>query len=211
MTRRKSPTPEEIERINETLDTREGFKIQDRDSYDLAFDDYMGIVKADTDQKDFRTKAFNNYLSTHPDISKERLFKKAKGTDLRRDRLRTAKTVVKTRGAFIKATAPEVDLKGYDTARQKVTKEQRIQRTFTVPARVKGRVVYSMKTSVTIQYKTKKSKEFFSLKQRLQKKELNVKEVDRYHTLLRQQAFPKFITVVRHRDSKGRFASIRKK
>ena len=169
MAKRKSPDPDDIDRINETLDQREGFKIQDRDSYDLAFDDYMGIVRANTDQKKLRNDAFNDYFQKHPDISKERLFKKAKGRDLSRDRLRTAEKVVTTRRAYIKGGARHLDLKGYDTARQRITKQQRIERIFTIPARIRKKVVYAMRTSVVV----------------------------------------KGHRVLRHRDSRGRFASIR--
>ena len=141
MAKRESPDAEDIERINETLDQREGFKIQDRDSYDLAFDDYL----QDTAFKEsVRDDAFADYVESHPDVSKERLFTKAKGRDLRRDRLKTAKKVVTTRKAYIKGGARHLDLKGYDTARQRITKIQRIQRVFTIPARRKGRIVFAM-------------------------------------------------------------------
>ena len=169
MAKRKSPTPDDIDRINETLDAREGFKIQDRDSYDLAFDDYMGITKLDADQKEFRNNAFADYSQKHPDVSTERIFQKAKGKDLRRDRLTTSKRVVRTRKEFERQTAPEVDLKGFDTARQRVTKAQRIQREFTIPARSKARIVFAKRTSVRVRGKS----------------------------------------LVRHRDSKGRFVSIK--
>ena len=169
MVKRKSPSPDDIDRINETLDTRDGFKIQDKDSYDLAFDDYMGIFKPDADQKAFRNKAFSDYVQKHPDVSTERIFQKAKGKDLRRDRLTTAKRVVRTRKEFERLTAPDVDLKGFDTARQRITKSQRIQRDFTIPARSKGRVVFAKRTSVRVRGRS----------------------------------------LVRHRDSKGRFVSVK--
>ena len=169
MAKRKSPTPDDIDRVNETLDTREGFKIQDRDSYDLAFDDYMGILKPDADQKAFRNSSFADYAQKHPDVSTERLFQKAKGKDLRRDRLTTAKRVVRTRKEFERQTAPEVDLAGFDTARQRITKVQRIQREFTIPARSRGRIVFAKRTSVRVRGRS----------------------------------------LVRHRDSKGRFVSVK--
>ncbi len=171
MAKRKSPDPDDIDRINETLNQRAGNQIQDRDSYDLAFDDYMGIMRAAPKQRKLRNDAFADYSQKHPDVSTERLFTKAKGKDLSRDRLRTAKRVVKTRKGFIKAGAANVDLKGFDTARQKVTKAQRIQRDFTIPARIKGRVVFARKTSVVVKGRS----------------------------------------VVRHRDSKGRFVSVKVK
>lgn len=144
--RRPSPTPEEIDRINETIFNRAGFKIQDRDSYDLAFNDYLNINEGSitSAEKKLRDNSFEEFISQHPEVSKERLFTKAKGKDLRRDRLKTAKRVVRTRKEFIKQTAPEVDLKGFDTARQKVSKEILRRRTFTVPATIKGRVVFAI-------------------------------------------------------------------
>lgn len=155
MVRRKSPTPEEIDRINETLKRRAGFQIQDRDSYDLAFNDYLNISEPTIKgiEKDFRNKAFDDFLVANPQISSERLFTRAKGKDLKRDRLKTAKKVVTTRKEFEKAGASKVDLKGFDTARQRVTKDILERRTFTVPSRVKKRIVFSMKTSVVVRGK----------------------------------------------------------
>ncbi len=150
-----SPTPDEIDRINETLEGLAKFKIQDRDSYDLAFNDYMNLNEATIKgfEITFRNDGFKDYSLKHPAISTERLFTKAKGKDLRRDRLQTAKRVVTTRKEFIKLGASEVDLKGFDTARQRVTKDILRRRTFTIPARVKGRVVFALKTSVVVKGK----------------------------------------------------------
>ncbi len=171
MARRITPS-DEIDRINERLFSESKFQIQDRDSYDLAFDDLLSVVgELSGKQKELRNKAFREYSAAHPEVSAERLFTKAKGRDLRRDRLKTAKRVVKTRKEFIKAGAREVDLKGFDTARQKTTKEIIRRRTFTIPARVKGKVVFAMKTSVVVAGNR----------------------------------------VVRHRDIKGRFVSVRLK
>lgn len=154
--RRASPTPDEINRINETISRRAGFKIQDRDSYDLAFNDYLNIddktIKS-TERK-LRDNAFEDFLKDHPEVTRERLFTKAKGKDLRRDRLQTAKRVVKTRKQFIREGAKAVDLKDFDTARQKISKEIKQRRTFTVPAKLKGRVVFALKTSVVVRGKS---------------------------------------------------------
>lgn len=166
---RRQPYELDLARINELLEQREGYKIQDADSYELAYNDYMGIVKTDKSQRIMRDNAFTAYVNKHPEVSKEHLFKKAKGRDLSRDRLRTAKKVVTTRRAYIKGGARHLDLKGYDTARQRITKQQRIERTFTVPARIRQKVVYAMRTSVVV----------------------------------------KGHRVLRHRDSRGRFASIK--
>lgn len=155
MVRKKSPTPEEINRINETLKRRTRFQIQDRDSYDLAFNDYLNINEPQIEgfQTKLRNNAFDEFLVANPQVSRERLFTRARGKDLKRDRLRTAKKVVTTRKEFEKAGASEVDLKGFDTARQRVTKDILERRTFTVPARVKSRVVFAMRTSVVVRGK----------------------------------------------------------
>ena len=165
--------PDEIDRINERLFRESKFQIQDRDSYELAFNDLLSTAEDDLslDQKRLRNNGFDDYVSDHPDVAKERLFSKAKGRDLRRDRLRTAKKVVTTRKQYIKGGASKLDLKGYDTARQRITKGIAQRRTFTVPSRIKGRVVFSVKTSVVVKGKR----------------------------------------LVRYRDARGRFASVRVK
>tara|TARA_R100001530_G_scaffold129042_1_gene99083 strand:+ start:166 stop:750 length:585 start_codon:yes stop_codon:yes gene_type:complete len=159
-----SPTQEDIDRINETLEGRAKFQIQDRDSYDLAFNDYMGVDEKiiQKDERKFRDNAFESYADGHPEISRERLFEEAGGKGvrgLRQDRLKTAKEIVKTEKQYIKKGAKNVDLKGYDTMRQfqafkkhkiKVTKEILERRAFTVPARIKRTVVYAIKTSVVV-------------------------------------------------------------
>lgn len=162
---------DEIDRINDRLFRESKFQIQDRDSYDLAFNDLLSTREQDLSlqQKRMRTTGFGDYVSEHPEVSKERLFTKAKGRDLRKDRLKTAKRVVKTEKEFVKKGARKVDLKGFDTARQRITKEISRRRRFTVPARIGKKVVFAVKTSVVVKGKS----------------------------------------VVRFRDSKGRFASPR--
>ena len=146
---------EEIDRINERLFRQSKFQIQDRDSYELAFNDLLSLTEPTISgkQKQLRNSGFSDFLKEHPDVSRERLFTRARGKDLRRDRLKTAKRVVTTRKEFVKEGAKDVDLRGFDTARQKVTKDIIARRTFTVPARVKGRVVFSMRTSVVVKGK----------------------------------------------------------
>lgn len=143
---------DEVDRINDRLFRESKFQIQDRDSYDLAFNDLISVDERDlsSSQKRFRDNSFSDYIKEHPDVSTERIFTKAKGKDLARDRLKTAKRVVTTRKEFLRQRASEVDLKGFDTARQRVTKEIIRRRTFTVPAKVKGRIVFAIKTSVVV-------------------------------------------------------------
>ncbi len=154
MVTRTTP-PDEIDRINERLFREARFQIQDRDSFDLAFNDLLDVSNTSISSKQttLRNSAFDDFVSDHPLVSKERLFTKAKGKSLKRDRSQTAKRVVGTRKEFIKETAPEVDLKGFDTARQKVKKDVIIKRVFTVAATKKGRVVRAMKTSVIVKGK----------------------------------------------------------
>ncbi len=154
MARRITP-PDEIDRINERLFRESKFQIQDRDSYDLAFNDLMSIddKTITSNQKTLREKAFKDFVKNHPEVTEERLFTKAKGKDLRRDRLKTAKRVVKTRKDFLKQGARKVDLKGFDTARQRISKDVARRRRFTLPARIKGRVVFAQKTSVKVKGK----------------------------------------------------------
>ncbi len=151
----RTTPPEDVDRINDRLFREARFQIQDRDSYDLAFND---LFTKSTDeltgrQLKLRKDGFNLFRKDHPEVSKERLFTKAKGKDLKRDRRRTARRVVTTREQFIKEGASEVDLKGFDTARQKVKREVIRRRTFNVPARVRGRVVFAKKTSVVVKGK----------------------------------------------------------
>lgn len=154
----ESPTPEEIEAINEAIDSRSGASIQDRDSYDLAYNDYMNYSEKELEEDNvlfnMREEVWEHFSMNHPDVAKERLFSKAKGRDLRRDRLKTARKVVTTRKQYIKGGASKLDLKGYDTARQRITKGIAQRRTFTVPSRIKGRVVFSIRTSVVVRGKS---------------------------------------------------------
>ncbi len=146
---------EEIDRINERLFNTSSVQIQDRDSYDLAFNDLLSVNEKEITpkQNSFRANAFRDYVVDHPDVSTKRLFTRAKGKDLERDRRQTARRVVTTQKEFERETAPDVDLKGFDTARQKVSRRIRIQREFTTPARLKGKIVFTKKEFVTVKGK----------------------------------------------------------
>lgn len=147
---------EEVDRINDRLFRESKFEIQDRDSYDLAFNDLLSLTEKDlsSKQKGLRNDGFGDYLNDHPEVSEERLFTKVgKGKDLRRDRLKTAKKVVRTKEKF-RGKASIVDLAEFDTRTQKVTKEITRRRRFNIPAKVKGRVVFAVKTSVVVMGKS---------------------------------------------------------
>lgn len=151
----------EADRVSQWLDNNKAMKIQDRDSYDLVFNDTIA-EKSESQlsfvEKRFRDLVFRTYRKENPQVLEERLFKKAKGRDLRRDQLKTAKRVVKTRRKFIKEGAREVDLKGFDTARQKFNKRIAKKRLFTIMARSKGKVVRAREIIIT--FKGKKLKRF---------------------------------------------------
>lgn len=152
----KRITPEEdIERINERLRSFAAMQIQDRDSYDLSFNSLFGQTEAglSSQQKTLRGNAFEKFVDANPNVSKERIFKKARGKDLARDRRTTAKRIVTTRKEFEKAGATRVDLKGFDTKRQKFTKQIAQRRVFTVPARIKDKVVFTQRTFVVVKGK----------------------------------------------------------
>lgn len=152
----KRVTPEEdIDRINERLRSFAGMQIQDRDSFDLSFNSLFDKTDStlSPQQKTLRNNAFDRFADANPNVSRERIFKKAKGKDLRRDRRTTAKTVVTTRREFEKAGATKVDLKGFDTRRQKITKRIAERRIFTIPAKVKNKIVFTERTFVTVKGK----------------------------------------------------------
>ena len=209
--------PDEIDRINERLERESQVQIQDRDSYDLAFNDLISTDEDDLslDQKRMRTNGFGDYRDSHPDVSAERLFSKAKGKDLRRDRLKTAKRVVTTRKDYIKERASKVDLKGYDTARQRISKGIRIRRTFTVPSRIRGKVVFAVRTSVRIPKRRNRIR--FILRNKLKRKLLTPLELKTLENIDVGKKIPRLYvqkfgkSVVRYRDSLGRFASARVK
>ena len=156
MTRRKNTSLYDNSLIIENVESQGGEGIQDRDSFDMIYDGYMNIDSDNITPKQakLRNRIFKEFVDIHPDVSTERLFKKAKGKDLRRDRLKTARKVVTTRKKYIKGGASKLDLKGYDTARQRVTKGIIQRRTFTVPARVRGKIVFALRTSVVVRGKS---------------------------------------------------------
>ncbi len=149
-------TPEDDpDRLSERLRQEARFKIQDRDSFDLAFSDIVSLGESELSakQKSFRGRVFERYASANPDISRERVFQQAEGKSLRRDRKQTAKRVVKTKREFLREGASQVDLKGFDTARQKFRKELKVRREFNVPAQIGRRIVLTKRISVSVRGK----------------------------------------------------------
>ena len=174
--------PEEIEEMQRRLDQESSLLIQDRDSFDLAFTNITEIKESDLSPKQiaFRDDVFRLYLQQHPKVRPDRLFKKAEGKDLKKDR-KTTEPIVTTDREFIRKGAKKFDFAGFDvklpdtdkelTPKQKeqLIRAVRTRKEFVIPAIVKKKIVFAKKEFVTI-----KGKE-----------------------------------VVRHRDSLGRFASIR--
>lgn len=148
---RRQTQDEDIDRIAENLDIAEGVVISDRDSFDLALERYIPDNELSKDSKD---KIFNTFRLDKPEVSEEKLFKKAKGKSLKRDRQQTAKTVVQTREEFIEKGARRVDFAGFDIKESEIRKlKLKPPKEFKIPATVKSKVVFAKKTTVTIKGK----------------------------------------------------------
>lgn len=106
---RVSPDPEEVSRFVENIFNRYGRRLDDRDSYDKVFNDYLGFSKDSTDNPDLREAAW--------DVIKEKLslFEKAGGKSLGQDREKTATKVVGSPKEYVRQGAQKVDLNGLDT------------------------------------------------------------------------------------------------
>ena len=137
----------DIERIAETIDNLDIFnEIQDKDSFDLAYDDYLGDSTL-TKKEDFRENVFKKLKNKHPQrIVDERIFTKAGGKFLRQDKRQTAKTIVTTKTEYIKKGSRKVDLKGYDTK----AKKKKVKRKLNIVGKVKEKIVYSSKEYIFV-------------------------------------------------------------
>ena len=66
--RRPSPTDEDIERIAETIDSLDfNDQINDRESFDKFYDDYLEESDELRDNKKVKTKVFDTLKNFHPD------------------------------------------------------------------------------------------------------------------------------------------------
>lgn len=180
-----SPTDEDIERVANNLRVNYEDVIEDRGTFDKAFEDYfmsdekgkmgLGAMKS---PKQFKENIWKKYLKTYGrDTNSKRiyneqqsLFRVARGKVLPRDQLKTSKTVYpdteKGRADYVDATAQRSDLKGLDT---KLTKKQeRIislsKRKFDYIGRVKGKSVKAR--MVYIKVKGKKQRRYIDRKGR---------------------------------------------
>ena len=137
------------------LDNKKDF-IQDKNSFELTFNIEIAETteeKLTKKQKDYRNIVFKKYLNFFTKeeqvLLKQELFKDAKGKDLRRDILKTAKRVVKTREQFKKETASKVDLERFDVLQKQLIEKIKEQK-FELLGRIKGRTVRVIKTSVIV-------------------------------------------------------------
>ena len=143
------------ENINEILYGRSGKHIVDRDTFDVYYNSYMSLSdkEMNSKQKKFRTGCFELYADTHDKVLRQRIFKKAGGKDLVRDKRRTAKTIVTTRQEYYEHGASKVDLKGYDTKVKKHEKKMNQKKTMKIPSYSKRKFVRSEKTYVKVKGK----------------------------------------------------------
>jgi len=144
-----SPTSEDIERIAETLINTDDFdEIQDKDSFNLAFDEYLGSNDALVKNKDVRNATFKEVQRLKPTVESKEVFTKAKGKDLRRDRRSDAKEIVSTQAEYTRKGAGKVDLKGYDTKPRRPKKD-----VFNKIGRIKNKIVYVKAIRITVRGK----------------------------------------------------------
>ena len=112
----------------------------DKDTYDMHFKEFIGDVSP-RQERYLKPAVFQQLKKQHSGISNSRLFTKAGGKDLNRDRKTTAKEVTTSKTEYVKKGAARVDLKGYDTKQK--TK-------YNYPAIRQGKVIYARKTFVSI-------------------------------------------------------------
>lgn len=105
---------EEAERVAENIYNQFGRQIKDEQTFNKIINEYIGEPESKK-QKEFFQQVFQTIADRHPrTIQKTNLFKKAKGKDWKKDKEKTAKTIVNTPQEYIKKGAKNVDLKGYD-------------------------------------------------------------------------------------------------
>ena len=140
--RKPSPTNEEIERIAEAINNLDiDNQIKDRDSFDLAFEDYFEEDEKMKNNKKVKSSCFNEIQKLNPKIIDIRLFKKADGKDLKLDRRKTAKRIVLTKKEYIHRKSKRVDLEGYDT---------KPKRKLIFVGKTKKKIVYTSKEYIIV-------------------------------------------------------------
>jgi len=135
----RSPDDEDIERVARALRDQYGSNIQDQESFKQAFLLYMGSTNNIRDKQVFMQDVFIEYSRLNG-TPKENLFKKAGGKNLKADREKNAQTIVKTKKEYIEKGASNVDLKGYDTKKER----------FNFIATKNGKIVKARKKEITV-------------------------------------------------------------
>ena len=153
----KRTTPEDdITRLAENLN-RNSSGIVDKDTFDIAFDNYMVDLTPEQDST-LRTKVFNEIRKKKKGVSKETVFSDAGGKDLARDRRQTSKRVTTNIDTYKRVGAQNIDLKGYDTKRitkketknirrRMITRKKQTMYNYNVLGIIKGRQVYARRVN----------------------------------------------------------------
>lgn len=133
MVRRTSPSldDDEVDRRVQPLLQEFGDGIKDRDSFDYAFLRFLDQVEYESgNQKVFADKVWER-VRKRKGLEDQKLFTKAGGKNLKKDRQIAAKTVVTTPAEYIRRGARRVDLAGYDTVgidrKGRIVKARRVQ------------------------------------------------------------------------------------
>lgn len=154
--------PEEIERMSDRIESESGILVQDRNSFDIAFEDVLDLSDKEFSPKQqaFRDDVFRQFLAQHPDVRPDRLHDKAstrqdkeEGFTLRKDR-RTTEPLVKTDKEFIEKGTRKFDFAGFDIKESEITKKKiRSRKEFVVPAFVGQQVVFARKEFIMVRGK----------------------------------------------------------
>jgi len=138
--------------------------IEDRMTFNVAFEDFLRDRPQSVNNDDLKNTTFRKYRKHYDGkskkISPKNLYSKnaailrvAKGKNINRDKLRTAKTVyvdtAEGRHKYITTGASRSDLDGVDTKDGKKLPKSKLVKvkkySFPFMARVKGRVIYARK------------------------------------------------------------------
>ncbi len=120
-----SPDFNDMDRFTENLHLQTDVNIIDRSSYILAATNYISKTRTVTSsiKNGIIDKSFPVYATKFPSTDRRNLHKKAKGKDLRQDRLKTSENVVTDKKDF--KDARKQDLSGLDTKKGvKITKKR---------------------------------------------------------------------------------------
>ena len=119
----KSPDAKELERIIEQINKRFGEDIQDKGTFDLAYNEFLDGEVEGARNTTMRERVFRTYVEKFPDTQKGNIFKRAGGKDFEKDQEKTAKRVLpntrRGRAKYIKIGSKRADLKDYDTKKRR--------------------------------------------------------------------------------------------